>query len=241
MKILIVEDEAPARRRLARMVSAIPGVTVAAAVQDADEARKALAEHRPDLVLLDIEMPEEDGLSLAATTPMPAVVFVTAHDQHAIRAFELAALDYVLKPVSQPRLAEAIERARSRAAPVDLAQTLRTLIEAPSMITPRVTARSGSTMRVFDARQIERFIARDKYTVFVHDGREYILDQSMSTLEERLGGHEFVRVHRAELINLACVVAVHVDGSAHTVELRSGARARVARRLVAELKRRLGA
>ncbi|MCA9660041.1 MAG: response regulator transcription factor [Myxococcales bacterium] len=198
-----------------------------------------IAEDHP--ALLDIDMPEVDGLQLAA--PDVDVVFVTAHSEHAVAAFDLAALDYLLKPVREARLREVIRRVRERrgrADPVSLAAALRTLLPVTPPV-PRITATEGSTARVFDAREIDRFSAANRYVRFVVDGHEQLLDDSLNTLEKRLADHDFVRVHRAELINLRFVVALRRIGGSAEVELASGARVQVSRRLLPEFERRLGA
>lgn len=243
MRAVVVDDEAPARRRLIRMLERLDDVTVVGQAADAVQARRVIEEQRPDVVLLDIAMPEESGLQLATWSGMPAVVFVTAYDEHAVEAFDLAAVDYLLKPVAQARLQRALDRVRERGAGVDpnqLAQALRAVLPGHGQPkTPRLTARDGATLHVFDAREIARISARDKYAVFVLDGREYVLDDSLTALETKLAEHEFVRVHRGELVNLTRVVALHgTEGSAE-VELADGTRAPVSRRLFAEVRRRL--
>lgn len=243
LRVLVVDDEAPARRRLRRLLERITEVTVIGeAVDGADAAAKVAAE-TPDLLLLDINMPEIDGLQLAAAAPNIHVVFVTAHSEHAVAAFELAAVDYLLKPIREARLRAAIRRVQERrgqADPVAIAAAVRTLLPAALPI-PRITATDGSTVRIFDAREIDRFSAANRYVCFVVDGREQLLDYSLNTLEERLAEHDFVRIHRAELVNLRFVVALRRFGGSAEVELTSGARVRVSRRLLPELERRLGA
>lgn len=243
LRVLIVDDEAPARRRLRRLLERIAEVTVIGEAVDGADAAAQIAEDRPDLLLLDIDMPELDGLQLAAAVPNVDVVFVTAHSEHAVAAFELAALDYLLKPIREARLRDAIRRVRARrgqAAPEALAAALRALLPVTQPV-PRITATEGSTVRVFDAREIDRFSAANRYVRFVVDGREQLLDDSLNTLEERLAGHDFVRVHRAELINLRFVVALRRIGGSAEVELASGALVPVSRRLLPGLERRLGA
>ena len=244
MRAVVVDDEAPARRRLIRMLERLERVTVVGEAGDAAEARRVIEQQRPDVVLLDIQMPEETGLQLAAWPTMPAIVFVTAYDEHAVEAFELAAIDYLLKPVAQARLDKALARVRDRGGGVDpdrLAEALRAVLpNHAEPRTPRLAARDGSTLHVFDARDIARISARDKYAVFVLDGREYVLDESLTALEGRLAAHEFVRVHRGELVNLGRVVALHGSEGAAELELADGTRAPVSRRLLPEVRRRLG-
>lgn len=240
MKVLVVDDEAPARRRLGRLLARIEGLDVVGEAADGVDAHEQLATLRPDLVLLDVDMPEMDGLSLAAEHPELAVVFVTAHAEHAVEAFDLEAVDYLLKPVTEARLRQAIERVRGRTATLDptrIARELRPLLRTE---TPRITTTQGSTARVFDAREIERFTATHKLVAFQHEGAEHLVDESLTQLEQRLASHDFMKVHRAELVNLARVRALHREDGVAELELRSGERVPVSRRLLPELERRLG-
>lgn len=240
--VLIVDDEAVARRRLHRQLEKIPGVEILGEAADAEEALAAVAERPPRVVLLDIRMPGMDGLELAERLPPGThVVFTTAHEEYAIGAFEAAAVDYLLKPISGERLAEALDRARRLEAPIaghDLARLLRsaTGTEEP----PRVAARRGETLRLFDPRQIARFHATEGYTEFRHDGRRYLLDDSIVGLAARLKPWGFLRVHRAELINLHQVRSLRRVDDSTVVELADGQRATVSRRQVRALKRALG-
>lgn len=247
MRVLVVDDEAPARRRLVRMLERLGGIEVVGEAADGEQALALARERAPDLLLLDIDMPEMDGLELAEVPGLPPVVFTTAHAEHALRAFEVAAVDYLLKPISRERLAEAIERVRARPQTQTHPQAGApsgpgpgSAREPASEGPPRITARSGSTVHVIEAGEITRFHATDKVTIFVHEGRELVLDDSLATLEQRLGAHGFFRAHRAELINLAAVRALHTEDGSTRVELRDGSHAAVGRRSLAELKRRLG-
>lgn len=233
MRVLVVDDEEPARRRLVRMLERLGGIEVVGEAGDGEQALALVRERAPELLLLDIDMPEMDGLELAELPGLPPVIFTTAHAEHAVRAFEVAAVDYLLKPIARERLAEAIERARARMGRVMAASPVAEPLT-------RITARSGGTVHVIDASEITRFHATDKVTIFVHEGRELVLDDSLSALEERLGPHGFFRTHRSELVSLAAVKALHTEGGSTHVELRDGSRAAVGRRVVAELKRRLG-
>ncbi len=233
LKVLVVDDEPLARRRLMRMLQRLDDIEVMGEAGDGEQALALIrspSAQAPDLVLLDINMPQMDGLELAEEPGLPPIVFTTAHAEHALRAFELAAVDYLLKPVSRERLVDAIERVRARPG--------RTTPTADDSL--RITARRGSTVHVVDAREITRFHSEDKYTVFAHQGRELLIDDSLSTLEQRLAAHGFLRVHRAELINLSAVAALHAEDGSTRVELSDGSEAAVSRRLVGELKRRLG-
>lgn len=251
MKVLVVDDEAPARRRMIRMLERAGGVEIVGQAADGVEALTELTRCQPEVVFLDIQMPALDGLALARQAELPLVVFVTAHDEHALAAFELGAADYLLKPVKAARLEATLARLRERlsaktgADDVELRATLARLggsvaASAGEQPSPRLAVREGGSVRLFDARELGRIFASDKYSAFVHEGREQLLDDSLSQLELRLSAHGFVRVHRAELVNLAWIRALHGDAGSMSVELRDGQQVKVSRRMVPELKRRLG-
>jgi DNA-binding LytR/AlgR family response regulator len=236
MKILVVDDEAPARARLVRLLNGLsdvmPGVVVvgeAATGRDALTAVEALA---PDLLLLDVEMPELDGLRVAAEC-LPPVIFVTAYDRHAVPAFDVDAVDYLLKPVRRERLLQALERAARR-----LPSPAATATGDGAV--PRIVAMDRGTTRIFDARKLTRLWASEKYTVFVGDGEECLTAEPLSTLEERLAPHGFVRVHRGELVRLSAVRGLRQQNGTVEVELEDGQFARVSRRSVSTLKAELG-
>lgn len=245
MRVLVVDDEPLARRRLIRLLGKLDETEVVGEAANGEEALARIRETRPDLILLDIRMPGVDGLRLVSENrDLPPVIFTTAYDQYAVQAFEANAIDYLLKPVQAERLETALAKVRKTSASLDTGR-LNTLLhellqKSGKGETARVTARSGKTIRVFDAAEISRFHAADRYTVFQHEGAEYILDDSLSALEEKLGASGFVRVHRAELINLDQVKALHLEEGASEVLLSDGQTAPVSRRLVSELKRRLG-
>ncbi|EDM77479.1 LytTr DNA-binding domain family protein [Plesiocystis pacifica SIR-1] len=263
LRVLIVDDEAPARRRLRRMLERLTNdgaeaIEVVGEAADGVEALTQLTKLEPDLVLLDIQMPALDGLALAQHASLPPFIFVTAFDEHALAAFEVGAADYLLKPIRRERLQLALERARTRieaqrdasakgegASELDeLQATLRRLVAAEpapaSPTPPRIAAREGGSVRLFELAEIGRFWSADKYTCFHHGGAEHVLDEGLGELELRLGAHGFVRVHRSELVDLGWVRAVHSEAGATSLELRDGQRVAVSRRMVAEIKRRLG-
>jgi DNA-binding LytR/AlgR family response regulator len=239
--VLIVDDEEPARRRLGRMLRELAGVEVVGEAGDAEEALRQVAALGPELLLLDIHMPGMDGLTLAQRhTELPPVIFVTAHDAHAVQAFEVNAVDYLLKPVRPERLAAAVERARQRrlASREAVSRALETV--RPTGTSTRIVTATAGTLRFFDARDITRFWASDKYTVFLADGGEQVTEEPLSSLEERLRGAGFLRVHRGELVHAGSIKALRGADGIHEVELKDGQVARVSRRLLAEVKRGLG-
>ena len=231
MKALVVDDEAPARRRLARMLEAIEGVQVIGQLEDGDAVLRALETCAPDVIFLDVRMPGLDGMTLAQRHgDLPPIVFVTAYDEYAVRAFELEAIDYLMKPVRPERLLHAVTRVRSRLAP-----------PAPTDNgVPRVIAATRGVFRVFDAREITRFWACDKYTSFRGDDTEHLTEESLNALEVRLAPHGFVRVHRGELVRLDSIRELRAIDGGHEITLADGQVARVSRRALPSIKLALG-
>jgi DNA-binding LytR/AlgR family response regulator len=242
MRVLVVDDEPIARRRLLRMLERIPGAEVAGEAEDGEEALEQIRRLAPDVLLLDIQMPGLDGLSLALAggDRFPAVVFVTAHAEYAVGAFEANAVDYLLKPVDPERLEEALARVRTRRSVDPL--RIQGLAErlAATRPPPRLVAHRRGSRYFFDPLEIPRIRAEAKYSVFRSGESEYLLEESLSSLEERLDPCGFLRVHRSELVNLRFVTALHGTAGRIQLELKNGQRVSVARRRVAIVERRLG-
>ena len=233
MKVLVVDDEPLARGRLARMLMRVPDVERVDEADGADAALRSIAAARPDLVFLDIQMPQVDGLALAERAGMPLCIFTTAHLEYAAEAFDLDAVDYLAKPVRQERLEEALARTRRRLAAGGRAG-------APPEGDFQLVVHEAGKVRFVDARRATFFRAVDKYTELMVDGRVLLVRESLDTLEERLGCVGFVRVHRASLVRLDAVVELRGSEGGAEVKLSSGACLPVSRRLLPELRQRLG-
>jgi DNA-binding LytR/AlgR family response regulator len=239
LRLLAVDDERPALEDLVRMLSAIPGVASVAAASSAADALLALSEDLPiDGVFLDVRMPGLDGVELGRVLRRfnrpPALVFVSAHDEFAVDAFALAALDYLVKPVSRSRLEEAVERvARATGGPA-----AKPALDADLL--PVDALRGGGT-RLLARDSILYLQAHGDYVRVVSDEGRYLLRARLGDLEERWSRHGFVRVHRAFVVNLRRAVEVRpqVNGTA-IVLMADGAELPIARRQVGELRRRLG-
>jgi len=204
------------------MLSQIEGVQVVGEAGDSVDAQERIQAVSPDLVFLDIRMPGLDGMALAQRGGLPPVVFVTAHAEHALPAFDVPAVDYLLKPVSEARLQRALERARARVGPQ-----------------LRIHARTRAGVVLVPAPEIAVFSARDKYSVFLHRGDELLLEESLSALEARLAPLGFMRVHRAELVNLHHARALCTGGGGAALELIDGRRVPVSRRMVTKVRHHL--
>lgn len=238
MRVLAVDDELPALEDLVRMLEASAAVDRVESAASAEEALVALGDGAAiDAVFLDVRMPGLGGLELARVLRRfehtPAIVFVSAFDDAAVGAFEVAAVDYLVKPVSRRRLDEAIERAARRATP-----------EAPAGDedeTLAVDALRGGGTRLLPRSSVLYLQAHGDYVRVASSEGRYLLRARLSDLEERWAGHGFVRVHRGFVVNLRRAVEVRprLNGTAVLV-MSDGAEVPIARRQVGELRRKLG-
>lgn len=227
LRALIADDEILARRLLREFISLHADITICAEAENGLDAARAITELRPDLVFLDIQMPRLTGLEvLELTGRRDGVVFTTAHDQHALRAFELHAVDYLLKPFNQARFDTALARARRL---LGQAQPGLDQLVAPQALT-RVLVRDGSGMQVLAVDAIDYIEAQADNVAFHSAGREHLKAQRISELEARLDPTRFVRVHRSFIINLAALQALEkTDSDAHVARMKNGKRIPVSR------------
>jgi len=239
LKALIADDEPLARRRLRRLLAEEPGIEVIGECSSAAEARALLESENPDVLFLDVHMPGEDGLELARTLPRegrPAVIFVTAFDQYAVQAFEVHALDYLLKPTSTERLREALGRAREqlrRPHADDLDRRLRALIEDLSVSKrgfDRIPVRNPGRISFVNSADVHWIEAEGNY-VRLHLARErHLVRQKIGTLEKRLDPRRFLRIHRSAIVNLERVKELQrLPGGDYAVLLDSGTRLTMSR------------
>jgi len=197
MKIAIVDDEALARSVTREYLSAMPDVEVVAECANGFEAVKVVAEQKPDLLLLDVQMPKLDGFEvLDLVGKEVAVVFVTAYDQYALRAFEVHAVDYLLKPFSAERLAEAIGRARDRLGRGERLPEALSASARPGFAT-RVLVRDGSRVHVLPVAKIAYVQAQDDYACFACEGKEHLKEQTLAQVETTLDPAKFARTTEA--------------------------------------------
>lgn len=230
MRVLIADDEAPARERLRQMLAIYPDIEIAGEASTGVEAMEMSERLRPDLLLLDIQMPLATGIDVAASlaAPRPRIIFCTAYDEYAVDAFELAATDYLLKPISRTRLAKALDRARV-AGPVQG--------PAPG----RFLVRHAQTYVVVEESRVIYFAAVDGLTRLVAEGTEYWMDPSLNDLEARLDAGCFFRVSREALLRLSAVTEVQpLPGGTGRVVLKNGHRLDVSRRRFRDLLEALG-
>jgi two-component system, LytTR family, response regulator len=243
LTVLVVDDERPARRKLLRLLQGAPGIE---RVYEASSGRLALGvleEFDPDVLFLDVQMPGMDGfqvLEALGTEQAPHVVFVTAYDEHAVRAFEVEAVDYLLKPFDQARFARALDRARTAVASRRAGEAARDLDrvlaairgalpgEGPQRLL--VTSRPGRKV-LLPVERILRIEADRNDAVFHAEGREYRLRTTLTALEEKLDPHRFLRIGRSEIVNLDRVAEVEpLDHGDFRVHLDNGEVRRMSRR-----------
>jgi len=242
LRIAIVDDE-PLARTVVREFAEKLGVQVVAECANGFEAVKAVADLTPDLLFLDVQMPKLDGFEvlelLGRSVP---VVFTTAYDQYALRAFEVHAVDYLLKPFSEERFAEALSRARARLAAKEELPVEELVNDARPRTGPleRVLIRDGAQVHVLPVEKIDFVEAQDDYVCFKSEGKDYLKDQTMGALEAQLDPARFVRIHRSYLLNIERIARVELYAKDSRVAiLRDGRRLPVSRAGYARLAKLL--
>ena len=249
LRAFLIDDEPLALNRLARLLAATGRVEIVGRATDPAQGLAAVAASAVDVLFLDIHMPGLSGFQIVERVPPgPDVVFVTAHDEHAVRAFEVNAIDYLLKPVERARLDKALDRVatrRSGSAADDVRATLGRLAEhlrATSFL-EHFAARTRDRVQLIPAAEVTHVLAKDRATYAVTASAQHMLDQTLAELERRLDPARFLRIHRAILVNLAWVGELRADPDGHlAVRLKDAARTElpVSRDRVRAMKERLG-
>ena len=245
LRTLIVDDESPARERLKRLLASIEGIELIGEAASGIQAVEMIERERLDLVLLDIQMPGLDGFEvIEALQDPPLVIFVTAYDEYAIRAFEVNALDYLLKPFSRERLAKAVRRAQEALAeerdfPARLGPLLESLAAQGRYLT-RLAVRDRDRIRVLDVDEVDWIgIEGEQVMVYVED-RAYSIRRTLAELETRLDPAQFFRAHRSAIVNLSRVKEIipWFKGT-HKLRLTTGAEVDLSRARARTLRKLL--
>jgi two-component system LytT family response regulator len=203
LRVVIVDDEEPARLALRQDLAEEGDIEVVAECANGFEAVKAVVETSPDVLFLDVQMPKLDGFEVLDLVGRDVpVVFVTAYDEFALRAFEVHAVDYLLKPFSRERLAEALARARSRQTPRPSPAALREAARPSGGPLERVVIRDGAHVHVVPVEKIDYVEAQDDYVAFRTGGKALLKEQALSDVEAQLDPRRFVRIHRSYLLNI---------------------------------------
>jgi two-component system LytT family response regulator len=213
LRAVIVDDEDLARAVLREHLAAHPGVTIVGECANGFEAVKAVAELQPDLLFLDIQMPKLNGFEVLELLPdPPAVIFVTAYDEFAVRAFEVHAIDYLMKPFSPERLATALEQALERVGQSPRDQVAALLGESKLREAPleRVLVRDGTRVHVVPIDSLDYVEAQDDYVCLHAEGKRFLKEQTMAELETLLDPKRFVRIHRSYILNIERIARVEL-------------------------------
>ena len=266
IRVLIVDDEPLARQRLEDLLRSEPGVEIVASVDNGTAAVEAIRSLDPDIAFLDVQMPRKTGIDVVrevGADAMPLTIFVTAYDRYALQAFDLAAVDYLVKPFDDERFEQAFQRARRYVELEEMGELRERLLAvldggrsapATSSAAPAAgDARAGSPyleriavemrgkVRVVPVSQIEYITASGPYVELHTSERAYLIREAIHTLEQRLDPNRFLRIHRSIIVRVDLIDTFHRGaGGDYEVQLKSGARLRVSRSRREELERRLG-
>jgi len=248
--VMVADDEAPARQRIIDLLRRDSQVAAIIEVSDGLSAVEIIHNRKPDLVFLDVQMPELNGLQVIAevgTERMPLTVFVTAYDEHAIRAFEANALDYLLKPFSDERFEVTMARVSSRMDERSMQEfgqrILRIVSAAPARDLPldRLVVKSGGSTRFVRVADIDWIEAAGVYANLHIGGKELLYRAALSELAERLDSVRFVRVHRSAIVNIESILRLEpISHGEFEVILKDGSRSRISRTYRRQLEKRLG-
>lgn len=233
ISVIIADDEPLARERVRSLMEDEPDVAIVAECADGAQAFKEAQQRLPDLLFLDVQMPRLNGfevLEALSSGPMPAVIFTTAHDEHAIRAFEFNAQDYLLKPFTEARFKMSLQRARARLAENSRQadpqlKALATRLHAPAVNGGRILVRSAERILFLKPEEIARVEAAGNYVV-LHTGKEqHVMRETISAMELRLASAGFMRISRSVIVNLACIREIQPGSSGrYSLRLKDGAR-----------------
>ena len=240
MRVLLIDDERRARERLARLLSAFPEIEIAGEAGDGIAAIELIAVLQPDVVFLDVQMPGLNGFEVLAELPAanrPLIVFVTAWDRYALQAFDVSAVDYLVKPVEEDKLARAIARLRERA-PGDPLAKLTAAVARPLR---RIVGKRLQKLHVLPLETIEAFIAEGELVfALTADGR-FLVERTLRDLEAALDADRFARVHKQTIVNLEKLAVLEpIPKGGATARMQSGAIVEISRRYATPLRTRLG-
>jgi two-component system, LytTR family, response regulator len=212
IRTIVVDDEAPARLVLREYLTAHEEVEIIAECANGFDAVKAITELNPDLVILDIQMPKLNGFEVLELVDRPhSVIFATAYNQYAVKAFEVHAVDYLLKPFSKERLAEALEHSKGhlKNTPLPLQELASAAGMKPSPV-ERILVKDGSKVHVIPVDKIDYIEAQDDYVAIKSDGKTHLKQERMTELENELDTSQFVRVHRSYILNIERIARIEL-------------------------------
>jgi two-component system, LytTR family, response regulator len=249
LRVLIVDDEPLARRGVSLRLKSVPDIEIVGECGDGKQAVETILELAPDVVFLDIQMPGMDGFDVLAALPaenLPAVIFLTAYEQHALRAFEVHALDYLLKPVDDERFASAVVRARTLlqgATKTQLTDRILSMLESQAKrYASHFIVRTGTRIQIVLVEDTAWIAAAGDYTELHAHGRSHLLRESMNSLEKRLDPAAFLRIHRSRIVQSRCITELRsIENGEYLVKLSDGSEHRSSRTYAKRVERWLHA
>lgn len=244
MRVLIADDESPARDKLQRWLSEQIDIEVVARAEDGLQAAAAIEQLRPDVVYLDIQMPGLNGLEVAAQLEQdtaPLIVFVTAFDEHAVKAFDLNAVDYLLKPYDKDRLLRSLGRVRERLGNAESRASAVTTARGQTNSSERLLVPEGERLQLIDSTSIDWLEADDNYVRVHTANRVYLLRRTLQDLLSQLGEQRFARIHKSAAVNISAISSfTPLFKGDYEVSLRNGRALRLSRRYKDALFARMG-
>lgn len=246
LRAIIVEDEAPARDLLKAFLKTHENIELVTECSDGFSGVKAINDNKPDLVFLDIQMPKLTGFELIELLDeLPEIVFTTAYDQYAIKAFELSAVDYLMKPFSKQRFDEAISkvftRIQAKQGGSGNIQQLTEQVRGEGKVIERIFVKTGTRIDVVPVEEIVHIQAEDDYVEIVTEEKKYLKKETMNYLEKCLPQEQFIRVHRSSIVNVNYILKLERYGKeTYIVILKDGSKVNVSKSRVKELKDQLG-
>ncbi len=246
LKVVIIEDEAPARDLLKAYLSNETDIEIVEECENGFDGIKAISKHKPDLIFLDVQMPKLTGFEmLELLDDYPQIIFTTAYDQYAIKAFELNATDYLMKPFSKERFLKALTKAKNqileKKPESENVKQLVSKLKEQSETIDRIFVKTGSRIDVIPVDEIIRIDAQDDYAEIVTKNKSYLKKETMNFLEKNLPKSNFIRVHRSSIINSDYMDKIEKYGKeSYLVVLKDGSRVNVSKSRIKELKTTLG-
>lgn len=260
LRVLIVDDEPLARQRLEDLLRQEGDVEVVGTADNGDTAVEAIHNLKPDLVFLDVQMPGKTGLDVVRDVGpqvMPVTIFVTAYDQYALKAFELAAVDYLVKPFDDERFEQAFRRARRMLELAEVGRMSEQLLAVlqrghqasmgPTSVEPRpdylerIAVEMRGQVRVVPVKQIDYIVASGPYAELYVGDKRYVIRERMQTLEDRLDPAKFLRIHRSAIVRIDLIeTLIRNSGADYAVQLKGGVKLKVSRSRFDQLERKMG-
>lgn len=241
MKLIIIDDEPLARSIVKEYLNNFPDLDLVAECNDGFEGLKAIQQYQPDLIFLDIQMPKINGFEmLELIEEPPAVIFTTAFDEYAIKAFELNAVDYLLKPFSKERFEKALQKFHSQQNNSSIEKIVETAAESPAQQN-RVVVKDGSKIKIIPVHHIHYLEAADDYVKIIGNDGSFLKKRTMSFFEKSLEPFQFVRVHRSYIVNTQLITRIDpYEKDSHLLLLTTGEKIPVSKAGYAKLKGILG-